>query len=145
MVGMWFRSLCRRLLRFSSEREPSFKLDDLDWDSEFVRLGDEEWEKVVKLHLSLLGANNQHVVPNKPQPWADSYRAGTRWVAANHSYKSSGALEAHFGLGRRERVDLQVVLLNGKKVPFKAVAVDKFLELDFAAGRTATVRVATDE
>ena len=26
----------------------------------------EEWEKVVKLHLSLLGANNQHVVPNSP-------------------------------------------------------------------------------
>ena len=42
----------------------------------------EEWERVIKLHLSLLGANNQHVVPNKPQPWAEYYSAGTRWVAA---------------------------------------------------------------
>ena len=42
----------------------------------------EEWEKVVKLHLSLLGANNQHVVPNSPQPWAEYYSAGSRWVAS---------------------------------------------------------------
>ncbi len=42
----------------------------------------EEWEKVVKLHLSLLGANNQHVVPNKPQPWAEYYYPGSRWVAS---------------------------------------------------------------
>ena len=41
-----------------------------------------EWEKVVKLHLSLLGANNQHVVPNKPQPWAEYYHPGSRWVAS---------------------------------------------------------------
>lgn len=41
-----------------------------------------EWEKVIKMHLSLLGANNQHVVPNSPQPWAEHYNAGSRWVAA---------------------------------------------------------------
>jgi aldehyde:ferredoxin oxidoreductase len=42
----------------------------------------EEWERVVKLHLSLLGANNQHVVPNGPQPWAEHYSVGSRWVAS---------------------------------------------------------------
>ena len=42
----------------------------------------EEWEKVVKLHLSLLGANNQHVVPNSPQPWSEYFSAGSRWVAS---------------------------------------------------------------
>jgi len=41
-----------------------------------------EWEKLIKLHLSLLGANNQHVVPNSPQPWAEYYSAGSRWVAS---------------------------------------------------------------
>jgi aldehyde:ferredoxin oxidoreductase len=39
----------------------------------------EEWEKLVKLHLSLLGANNQHVVPSSPQPWAEYYDAASRW------------------------------------------------------------------
>jgi len=42
----------------------------------------EEWERLVKLHLSLLGANNQHVVPDSPQPWAEFYDPGSRWKAA---------------------------------------------------------------
>jgi len=49
-----------------------------------IRIGGnkEEWEKVVKYHLSLIGANNQHVVPNSPQPWAEHYDPATRWVAS---------------------------------------------------------------
>ena len=51
----------------------------------------EEWEKLVKFHLSLLGANNQHVVPNSPQPWAEYYspapdgslRRAEQWGAAS--------------------------------------------------------------
>jgi aldehyde:ferredoxin oxidoreductase len=41
-----------------------------------------EWEKLVKLHLSLLGANNQHVVPNSPQPWAEYFHPASRWVSS---------------------------------------------------------------
>jgi aldehyde:ferredoxin oxidoreductase len=48
----------------------------------YIAGGKEEWEKVVKLQLSLLGANNQHVVPNSPQPWAEYFSAGSRWVAS---------------------------------------------------------------
>jgi len=42
----------------------------------------EAWEKLIKLHLSLLGANNQHVVPNSPQPWSEHYNPVSRWVAS---------------------------------------------------------------
>jgi aldehyde:ferredoxin oxidoreductase len=42
----------------------------------------DEWEKAVNYHLSLLGANNQHVVPDSPQPWAEYSSPGTRWVAS---------------------------------------------------------------
>jgi aldehyde:ferredoxin oxidoreductase len=42
----------------------------------------EEWEKLIKYHLSLLGANNQHVVPNAPQPWSEFYEARSRWVGS---------------------------------------------------------------
>ena len=42
----------------------------------------EEWERLVKLHLSMLGANNQHVVPDSPQPWAEYYDPGSRWKAS---------------------------------------------------------------
>lgn len=42
----------------------------------------EEWEKAVRYHLSLIGANNQIVVPSSPQPWAEHYNPGSRWVAS---------------------------------------------------------------
>ncbi|MBF0528793.1 MAG: aldehyde ferredoxin oxidoreductase [Deltaproteobacteria bacterium] len=41
-----------------------------------------DWEKLVKYHLSLLGANNQHVVPNTPQPWSEYHNPSSRWVAS---------------------------------------------------------------
>lgn len=55
----------------------------------------EDWEKAVKLHLSILGANNQHVVPNSPQPWAEYYSAGSRWMASKGRRweKSNPAIE----------------------------------------------------
>jgi aldehyde:ferredoxin oxidoreductase len=62
----------------------------------------EDWEKLIKYHLSLLGANNQHVVPNSPQPWAEFYDAGTRWLGskgrvwgANASFIETGTCEPH--------------------------------------------------
>lgn len=42
----------------------------------------EEWEKAVRHHLTLLGANNQMVVPNSPQPWAEYYNPSTRWLGS---------------------------------------------------------------
>jgi aldehyde:ferredoxin oxidoreductase len=51
----------------------------------------EEWEKLIKYHLSLLGANNQHVVPSSPQPWAEFYEPRSRWVAS--SGRAWGAAE----------------------------------------------------
>lgn len=42
----------------------------------------EAWEQLIKYHLSLLGGNNQHVVPNSPQPWAEFYDPQTRWNAS---------------------------------------------------------------
>jgi len=42
----------------------------------------DKWEKLISYHLSLLGGNNQHVVPNSPQPWAEFYDPNTRWNAS---------------------------------------------------------------
>lgn len=39
-----------------------------------------EWERVVKHHLSLLGANNQHVVPSFPTPQSEYYNPASRWL-----------------------------------------------------------------
>jgi len=41
-----------------------------------------EWERLVKFHLSILGANNQHVVPSFPHPQSEYYNPSSRWVGA---------------------------------------------------------------
>ena len=41
-----------------------------------------EWERLVKFHLSILGGNNQHVVPRFPTPEAEYYNPQSRWLGA---------------------------------------------------------------
>ena len=62
---------------------------------------------------------------------------GMRAIAANHSYKSGGALEAHFGLGSHDTVDIRVTLPNGKKSELTGVKADCFLDFDLTAGTTS--------
>ena len=50
-----------------------------------------------------------------------------RVITCNPSYKSSGPLEAHFGLAKRDKVDVQVALLSG------------FAELDLKSGKSRPV------
>lgn len=62
----------------------------------------EEWERLVKYHLSLLGGTNQDVVPREPQPWAEFYdttsrwnaNSGRRWGAAAHPVET-GVCDPH--------------------------------------------------
>lgn len=66
---------------------------------------------------------------------------GTRTVFSNHSYKSGGALETHFGLGKQERVDVRVDLLDGRSTIFSDVQADRFVDLDLADGQVSVVRL----
>lgn len=72
----------------------------------------------------LIGA---HVEVREPQ---SGKLLGTRWIHPIHTYKSGGALEAHFGLGEHMRVDLEVSLPNGRQVRLVDVKSDQFAELD---------------
>jgi hypothetical protein len=68
--------------------------------------------------------------------------AGTRqyrWIHANHSYKSGGALEAHVGLGRATSADVTVTLPGGKTVRFGGVVADQFLDLDLSTSQSRRV------
>ncbi len=42
----------------------------------------DEWQRLIKFHLSILGANNQHVVPSLPNPQSEYYNPNSRWVGA---------------------------------------------------------------
>lgn len=61
---------------------------------------------------------------------------GRRDIFSAHSYKTGGAMEAHFGLGQRGRVSLKVILPGGEERLFKNLPADAFYELDLAR-RTA--------
>jgi len=60
-----------------------------------------------------------------------------RWIHSNHSYKSGGALEAHFGLGKQSKVDVKVALPNGKTATFAGVKADQSLDLNPTTGKWA--------
>jgi hypothetical protein len=67
-----------------------------------------------------------------------------RWIHANHSYKSGGALESHFGLGKATAADVTVTLPSRKTLTFAAVEADQFLELSLKAPDTSPAsRTAT--
>lgn len=58
----------------------------------------EDWEKLIKYHLSILGANNQHVVPSTPQPWAEFYDPASRWNAARGHVWGAAAYPVDTGI-----------------------------------------------
>lgn len=67
---------------------------------------------------------------------ADGRIIGSRHLSSSQSYKSSSALRAHFGLGKRRRVDIEIVLADGTRLKFDRLAADRTLEVDVAAGTT---------
>lgn len=67
---------------------------------------------------------------------ADGRVIGSRQLSSSQSYKSSSALRAHFGLGKRRRVDLEIILADGTRLSFDKVAADRTLEVDVDAGTT---------
>ncbi|MCX7013163.1 MAG: CRTAC1 family protein [Candidatus Sumerlaeota bacterium] len=55
---------------------------------------------------------------------------GLRVIFPQDSYKSGCPMEAHFGLGTQDRVDIMVALLDGKTAAFSNVKADQFCDLN---------------
>ncbi len=45
-----------------------------------------KWHELNKEAFGVVGANNQHVVPSTPQPWAEFHDPASRWTAKNGLY-----------------------------------------------------------
>jgi hypothetical protein len=56
-----------------------------------------------------------------------------RWIHSNHTYKSGGALEAHFGLGKAASAEVTVKLLNGTMRTFPSLAASMTHVLEIKA------------
>ena len=76
---------------------------------------------------ALLGA---HVMIQPPGEHGETL--GMRGLYSNHSYKSSSPFQAHFGLGDREAVDVEIRLIGGRTVMLDDVAANQFVEVDLA-------------
>ncbi len=74
----------------------------------------------------LIGA---HVEVSDPQT---NRLVGMRGIYSHHSYKSSSALEAHFGLGKRDRVNVTVRLPGNQTITAKGVKSNRYLEFDLS-------------
>jgi hypothetical protein len=85
------------------------------------------------LRLRFSGAKDAELIGAKVELVAGGQKQ-YRWVHSNHSYKSGGALDAHFGLGKHEKADVVVTLPGGKPIHFENVAVDRVLTLDLKTG-----------
>ncbi|MBM4089127.1 MAG: hypothetical protein FJ276_06825 [Planctomycetes bacterium] len=66
-----------------------------------------------------------------------------RWIHSNHSYKSGGALETHFGLGKQTAAHLKITLPDGETASFAGVKTDQFLDLNLASSQSTPVRAET--
>jgi hypothetical protein len=84
------------------------------------------------LHLTFTGLKDAELIGAKIELTAEGKKQH-RWIHSNHSYKSGGALDAHFGLGRATTAEVKVTLLNGKTKTFSGVAPDKTHNLALGA------------
>jgi len=76
------------------------------------------------LHLTFAGLKDAELIGARIELTADGKKQ-YRWVHSNHTYKSGGALDAHFGLGKATSAEVTVMLLNGKTKTFTEIAADK--------------------
>jgi hypothetical protein len=83
------------------------------------------------LHLTFTGLKDAELIGARIELTADGKKQ-YRWIHSNHSYKSGGALDAHFGLGQATTADIKVTLLSGKARTFANLAADKSHPLSLA-------------
>ena len=90
------------------------------------------------LRLRFKGLSDAELIGARVEVSAEGMKQ-TRWIHSNHSYKSGGALDAHFGLGKQNKVDVKVTLLSGKQVTLTDVKADQFAELDLKRSKLTKV------
>ena len=95
------------------------------------------------LHLRFSGVHDAELIGARVEAREPATHAllGTRIVFSNHGYKTCNALDSHFGLGKRDVVEVKVILLNGKTVTFPNVRANRFLNADLANEKLSEIIV----
>lgn len=91
------------------------------------------------LRLRFKGVSDAELIGARVTAFEGTKRLGTRWIHSDHSYKSAGALEAHFGLGANSTVNLEVKLPSGRTVSPENVKANRLVEVDLKKGDISEV------
>lgn len=83
------------------------------------------------LHLIFTGLTDAELIGARVELTAAGKKQH-RWIHSNHSYKSGGALDAHFGLGQATSAEVKVTLLSGKTTTFTGLAANQRHQLNLA-------------
>jgi catechol 2,3-dioxygenase-like lactoylglutathione lyase family enzyme len=76
------------------------------------------------LHLTFTGLTHAALIGARIELTTESGQQ-SRWLHTNHTYKSGGQLDAHFGLGAATAADVTVTLLDGRAHTFLNLAADQ--------------------
>ncbi len=116
------------------------------------------YESKVYWNTGLFGAKENHWLRLRCSGLSDAALMGTRveahnpttgellavrWVHSNHSYKSGGALEVHFGLGNETTVDLNLFSPGLPPVEVTNVSADRYLDLNMETGELQEVKLSS--
>ena len=81
------------------------------------------------LRLTFTGITDAELIGARVELTAGGRRQ-YRWIHSNHTYKSGGALDAHFGLGQATADGVKVTLLDGRTVTFPSLAINRTHQLE---------------
>ena len=83
------------------------------------------------LHVTFTGVRDADLIGARVELTAGGNKQ-YRWIHSNHTYKSGGALDAHFGLGKATSADVKVMLLSGKTKTLAAIPADQSFTINWS-------------
>jgi len=95
------------------------------------------------LRLCLTGLTHAEVIGARVEV-STGDRKQYRWIHSDHTYKSGGALDAHFGLGKATSADIAVTLLNGTTRKLQGVSADQTVTLNMNNGEAHQPRSSSE-
>jgi hypothetical protein len=92
------------------------------------------------LRLTFTGPTDAELIGARVELTAGG-RKQFRWIHSNHSYKSGGALDAHFGLGAADAAEVTLTLPSGKVVALGSLAADRLVVAELSRQTISDARI----
>ena len=102
------------------------------------------WKDLTYYYLSLLGCNNQGVVPTTPQAWAEYYDSGTRWTAQPGLYWGAASPPVETGVCSAADLNKMGYRTHKGYKDYSAVGANHTVKMDGCHACPIRCNIATD-